>query len=288
MSTKSWRRRAPLTEPRAAPSAARRALAVLETADPAGKCAAARAAFAGLQLDGGFVDATGWVDPPARPSRPERPELRPPGEVPRRRLGSPAGRFALLHAIAHIELNAIDLAFDMALRFAGEIARLDLDAGAFVRDWFEVGAEEARHFAMLADRLHDLGGAYGDLPAHDGLWRAAARTADDVLARLAIAPLVLEARGLDVTPGMIARLEAAGDKESAGVLGVIFREEIDHVAKGAAWFERVAAARGQEPVAAFRRLVASRFDGELKPPFNDEARAAAGLPGVYYRPPRAP
>lgn len=204
--------------------------------------------------------------------------------MPRRRLSSAAGRVALLHAVAHIEFNAIDLAFDMAARFAPAIDAADLDADRFVADWIGVGADEARHFDLVCDRLKALGAAYGDLPAHGGLWEAADATADDALARLAVAPMVLEARGLDVTPDMIAKLKAVGDDESAGVLQVIYRDEIGHVATGRRWFDALCAARGSDPETTFKRLVRARFRGLLKPPFNTEARAAAGLPERYYAP----
>jgi len=161
-----------------------------------------------------------------RPARPGRPRLCPPRDMPRRRnFGTPAGRIALLHALAHIELNAIDLAWDIVARFAR-----DDTPHAFCDDWVHVAAEEAEHFALLADRLAALGAAYGELPAHDGLWEAAAATAHDLLARLAVVPLVLEARGLDVTPEMICRLERAGDAGSAAILRCIYEDEIGHVA----------------------------------------------------------
>jgi uncharacterized ferritin-like protein (DUF455 family) len=261
----------------------RAALAVLATAEPAAKAAAARDAAARWRA--GELDRPGpaSVEVPDRPARPARPELLPPGRVPRRRLGSASGRAALLHAVAHIEFNAIDLAFDMVARF-GAAADVADAAPDFVGDWIAVGDDEARHFVMVNERLTDLGAAYGDLPAHDGLWEAAAATADDVLARLAVAPLVLEARGLDVTPDMIRRLRAAGDDASADVLGVIYREEIGHVAAGRRWFEHVCAARGAEPAATFQALVRSRFRGELKAPFNEEARDAAGFAREFYAP----
>jgi len=216
--------------------------------------------------------------PPARPARPELPELRPPRDMKRRRAaGSREGRIALLHALAHIELNAIDLAWDMVARFGGGAM-----PAAFHDDWIDVAAEEAKHFALLAARLAALGASYGDLPAHDGLWEAAAATADDFLARLAVVPLVLEARGLDVTPAMIARLERAGDEESAQVLRTILADEIGHVAAGVRWFRWECARRGAEPEASYRAAVRSHFKGALKPPFNIEARGAAGLePGFY-------
>ncbi|MEL6212865.1 MAG: ferritin-like domain-containing protein [Pseudomonadota bacterium] len=220
---------------------------------------------------------------PAAPARPEAPALKRPGDMPRRRLSSRAGRVALLHAVAHIEFNAIDLAFDMAARFAPAISDAGLDAQRFIKDWFHVGADEARHFGMICTRLCDLGAVYGDLPAHNGLWEAARSTSGDALARLAIAPMVLEARGLDVTPGMIEKLKAAGDAQSASVLSVIYDEEIDHVATGARWFSALCAARGQAPQETFRNMVKTYFAGGLKPPFNDEARAQAGLNPAFYQ-----
>ncbi|MEO1013547.1 MAG: ferritin-like domain-containing protein [Pseudomonadota bacterium] len=258
------------------------AAAVLNAAEPQAKAAAAAAAMSALNDI--VIGEEDDFAPPDRPARPARPELAAPGEVPRRRLTSPKGRAALLHAIAHIELNAIDLAFDMAARFAGAVAAEGLDATAFVTDWFEVGADEARHFAMLERRMATLGVSYGDFPAHDGLWTAAEATRDDVLARLAIAPMVLEARGLDVTPAMIERLEAADDEESAAILKTIYVEEVDHVRKGARWFNSVCAARGLSVTDTFQRLVAERFAGKLKRPFNHNARLEAGLAQSLYEP----
>lgn len=257
------------------------AAAVLETADPADKTAAAEKADA-LRLASAPLGAP--VKAPDRPARPEKPDLVPPGAVPRRRLGSPEGRAALLHAIAHIEFNAIDLAFDMALRFTAAIEAAGLNGEAFAHDWIRVGGEEARHFRMIEARLGDLNCRYGDYPAHDGLWEAAETTAHDALARLAVAPLILEARGLDVTPDMIERLKAAGDSASAAPLEVIYREEVGHVACGKRWFDALCAARGLDPAPAFRRLRDECFRGQLKPPFNHEARAKAGLSQGFYEP----
>ena len=197
----------------------------------------------------------------------------------RRNFGSSAGRLALLHALAHIELNAIDLAWDIVARFAGA----DLPR-EFYADWVGVAAEEAEHFALLAQRLEALGSRYGALPAHDGLWEAAAATANDLLARLAVVPLVLEARGLDVTPEMRLRLERAGDAESAAILDRIYRDEIGHVAVGVRWFELLCRARGLDPAATYRDRVRCYFAGALKPPFNREARDRAGFPAAYYEP----
>ncbi len=155
---------------------------------------------------------------------------------------------------------------------------------AFFDDWVGVAAEEACHFELLAGRLADFGAAYGDLPAHDGLWEAAAATADDLLARLAVVPLVLEARGLDVTPEMAARLERAGDAQSTAILRRIYHDEIGHVAVGLRWFEYLCQARGLLPETVFHERVRRCFKGDLKPPFNREARAAAGFPARYYEP----
>ena len=200
--------------------------------------------------------------------------------MPRRRAGgSAAGRVALLHALAHIELNAIDLAWDIIARFASQGLPHE-----FYDDWVAVAAEEAKHHALVAARLAELGAAYGDLPAHDGLWEAAQETAHDLLARLAVVPLVLEARGLDVTPPMIARLARFGDVESAAVLQVIYDDEIGHVATGLRWFARLCAEHGSEPVATYQQLVRRHFRGALKPPFNRSGRDAAGLAERYYAP----
>ena len=200
--------------------------------------------------------------------------------MPRRRnFGSAAGRTALLHALAHIELNAIDLAWDIVARFvASGVPRVFFD------DWVGVAAEEARHFLLLSARLAALGISYGDLPAHDGLWEAAAATAGDLLARLAVVPLVLEARGLDVTPAMAARLERAGDPQSAAVLQMIYEQEIGHVAIGRRWFDFCCCAEGLIPAQVFHDRVNRFFNGELKPPFNRAAREAAGFPACYYEP----
>jgi len=252
------------------PSLVEGAVAVLLTAAPDTKALAAQA-LAAEWRSGGL--AVGRATPPDRPARPSRPELRPPRDMPKRRAtGSRENRIALLHALAHIELNAIDLAADMLARFAGpELPR------AFYDNWAQVAAEEAKHFRLLADRLEALGAAYGDLPAHDGLWEAASGTAHDLLARLAVVPLVLEARGLDVTPKMSADLARAGDGESAAVLHLIYEEEIGHVAIGRRWFDFECARRGLEARDTWRALVRRHFKGSLKPPFNDAARAAAGM-----------
>jgi uncharacterized ferritin-like protein (DUF455 family) len=251
-------------------------VAILATADPAAKAAASRALAAAWRES---AMALGQAAPPSRPARPERPLLRPPKEMAKRRaFGSRAGRIALLHALTHIELNAVDLAWDLVARFAGEGLPRD-----FFDDWVGIAAEEACHFELLAGRLAELGACYGDLPAHDGLWEAATATANDLLARLAVVPLVLEARGLDVTPEMAARLERVGDAESAKILHRIYRDEIGHVATGLRWFDRLCLGRGLDPEAVFQERV-RRFKGDLKQPFNHDARARAGFPRHYYEP----
>jgi uncharacterized ferritin-like protein (DUF455 family) len=224
--------------------------------------------------------AVGEAMAPSRPARLDRPSLFPPRDMKRRRnLGALPGRIALIHALAHIELNAIDLGWDIVARFSGS----DLPR-EFFDDWVGVAAEEAEHFALLRARLTELGSDYGALPAHDGLWEAASATAHDLLARLAIVPLVLEARGLDVSPEMIARLERAGDAASAAILRRIYADEIGHVAVGARWFDRLCRARGLDPAAVFHDRVRRYFGGALKPPFNREARDRAGLPAGFYAP----
>jgi uncharacterized ferritin-like protein (DUF455 family) len=215
---------------------------------------------------------------PGRPARADRPKLLPPNRMPRRgKGGNEANRIALLHALAHIEYVAIDLAFDLLGRFGAHFPR------AFADDWMRVAAEEAMHFAIIDRRLRALGSGYGALPAHDGLWEAAEATAHDPLARLAIVPMVLEARGLDITPQTIARLEAGRDRKSAKILGRILQDEVRHVAAGVRWFKWACATRGDSPADAWRALVATYFRGTLKPPFNDSARAAAGLTIDFYQ-----
>ncbi len=253
------------------------ALAVLGSAEPEDKVRLSRNAAAAWRA--GQLTLGDPLPVPRRPARPERPVLRRPGDMPKRRAAGGAGRIALLHALAHIELNAVDLAWDLIARFVAD--RMPRD---FADDWVRVADEEALHFSLLSRRLADLGAAYGDLPAHDGLWQAAEDTSHDLLARLAVVPLVLEARGLDVTPAMIAKLRKAGDRESAETLETIYQDEIGHVATGQRWFAFACARRGLEPAAAWGDMVRTHFKGALKPPFNTEGRDAAGLPEAYYRP----
>ncbi|MEN3145906.1 ferritin-like domain-containing protein [Neorhizobium sp. IRAMC:178] len=220
------------------------------------------------------------LDPPLpeRPGRPAKPELVPPKAVGKRSLHTVNGRIATLHAIAHIELNAVDLALDIVARFATEPV-----PNSFFDGWMQVAFEEAKHFRMVRARLNDMGADYGDMPAHDGLWQAAHSTRNDLTARLAVVPLILEARGLDVTPSLQAKMRETGDFESAAVLDVIYNDEKGHVAIGAKWFRFLCARERKDPAATFQQLVRANFRGSLKAPFNDIARAEAGLTPSFYR-----
>lgn len=248
---------------------------VLLTADPHAKVMAARAVARNWRL-GRLVHDFG-VEMPDRPARPDRPELLPPADMPKRgRGGSDRARIAMLHALAHIEFVAIDLAFDLVGRFGGAFEP------EFTDDWLRVGADEAMHFALLDRRLRQYGSFYGALPAHDGLWEAAQETAQDAMARLAIVPMVLEARALDITPQTITRFEQAGDFLSARMLGRIYLDEIRHVSAGTKWFNRAAKRKGVPPEKYYQILVSRHFRGSLKSPFNDSARRQAGLTREYY------
>ena len=204
------------------------------------------------------------------PGRPARPELVAPGLVKHRSMATLEGRAALLHALAHIEFNAVNLALDILWRFAGM-------PDAFYRDWLRVAREEAYHFDLLRQRLDTLGYAYGDFPTHNGLWDMAERTRGDLLARLALVPRTLEARGLDASPMIRNKLAGAGDADSAAIVDIILRDEIGHVAIGNHWFKLLCSQAGQEPVACYADL-AQRYDApRLRGPFNLEARRAAGF-----------
>ncbi len=251
------------------------ARAVLLAAEPREKIRAARSAARAWRRGG--LDHCFDVPMPDRPARPSRPDLLPASRMPKRgRAGSDRARIAMLHALAHIEFGAIDLAFDMAGRFGSAFPR------SFIDDWLSVGADEAMHFVLLDRRLRSLGACYGALPAHDGLWEAAETTCGDVLARLAVVPMVLEARGLDVTPATVARFEAAGDMRSAAVLHRIFHDEIRHVGVGTKWFRQACESQGFAPIPRWHSLIRTHFRGAIKPPFNDSARDEAGLSRDYY------
>lgn len=257
------------------PSLDEAARAVLLTADPHAKRRAARAFARAWRR--GEIDHRCAAAMPDQPAWPAAPQLLAPNQMPKRgKGGSERGRIALLHALAHIEFVAIDLAVDLVGRFGDQFPR------AFVDDWVAVAADEAMHFALLDRRLRTLGSHYGAFPAHAGLWEAAQVTADDALARLAIVPMVLEARGLDVTPTTVERFRAAGDEASARILSRIYRDEIRHVRAGTDWFGWLCDERGFNAVETWQSLVKSRFRGILKPPFNDSARHDAGLTQEYY------
>jgi len=214
---------------------------------------------------------------PYRPARPEKPELLPPNRMPKRgRGGSERGRIALWHSLAHIEFVAIDLALDMAGRFGAQRGR------DFVDDFLIVAADEAMHYAIIARHLARMGAAYGDLPAHDGLWQSAEATMHDVGARLAIVPMVLEARGLDVTPATLDRVRASGDEAGARILARILADEIRHVRYGSDHFAKVACESGDSADELWQMMVTRYFRGQVKPPFNDSARQSAGLSRKAY------
>lgn len=242
------------------------ALAVLLDTDADRKAARARAlptdALAGAALK---LDAPAGI-----PGRPARPELVPHQAVKQRSMHTREGRAALVHAIAHIELNAIDLALDACWRFA------DMP-DAFYRDWITVAREEALHFELLRDHLQALGFAYGDFPAHGALWEMADRTRDDVLARVALVPRTLEARGLDASPAVRAKLVACGDHSGAAIIDVLLRDEVGHVAIGNHWYRWLCSARGLEPIATYRELAERHRAPKPRGPFNITARRAAGF-----------
>lgn len=255
------------------------AYAALTTADPWAKAALSRKHAAAWFV--GTITEVGNTSPPDRPARPERPPLLLPRDMPKRRKGfTVEARIALLHALAHIELNAIDLAWDIVCRFPDEQM-----PRAFYDDWVQVADDEAKHFLLISDRLADLGARYGDLPAHDGLWQSSEVTAHDLAARLAVVPMVLEARGLDVTPGMIANMRKVDDHASAAMLKIIHDDEINHVGAGTRWFRFLCARRGwQEPLPTWQQLVRANFGGGLKRPFNTASRDKADFPADWYEP----
>ncbi len=229
-----------------------------------------------LQAENALSSGACDIDPDAcpvaidRPGRPARPELVSHNRLAGRGLGSEAGRAAFVHALAHIEFNAINLAWDAVCRFRG------MPVG-YYHDWVAIAYEEAQHFRLLAQRLAELDCDYGAFPAHDGLWEMAARTGHDPLVRMALVPRVLEARGLDVTPAMIKRLAAIGDSRTVEILERIYRDEIGHVEKGTHWYRYLCGMRGVEPAETFRRLLVEYNVDRPRPPLNDAAREQAGF-----------
>ena len=252
-----------------APSARRRALAILSLADPVLKAAQARALFTGLS--GFVIDSSEAIDAPAAlPGRPTLPCLVPAKDVPARSPFTLEGRAAMLHAVTHIEFNAVNLALDAVWRFNGMPT-------TYYRDWLRVASEEALHFTLLREHLLTLGFDYGGFDAHDGLWAMTQRTAHDCTARMALVPRTLEARGLDAAPPMQAKLGRAGDLRAVEILDVILRDEVGHVAIGNHWYRWLCARDGQDPVVLYPELAARYGAPRLRPPFNLPARRAAGF-----------
>lgn len=245
------------------------ALACLLINDPWQKAQSTQILYQQVQ-DAGSDICGGQLDVPDIPGRPEKPQLVAPRDLPRRRNNRESGHASLIHAITHIEFNAINLGLDAVARFA------DMPE-SFYADWLRVAFEEATHFEMLDNYLQQMGFKYGDFPAHDGLWEMALKTHHDPLTRMALVPRVLEARGLDVTPSMMDKLRASGDEEAVAILEIILREEIGHVAVGTRWFNYLCEQRDLDPLETFRDLLETYFNGEIRGPFHHEARQQAGF-----------
>lgn len=256
------------------------AVEVLNCADGRAKTALSHAHAARwfAARENGALDI-GHAAPPDHPARPEKPAQLSPRDVPKRRPGSEKGRIALLHAVAHIELNAVDLHWDIIARFS----HIKMPLG-FYDDWVKAADEESKHFNLICDCLEALGSHYGAMAAHAGMWRAAEDTADDFMGRLAVVPMVLEARGLDVTPNMIEVFKRAKLPDVVHALEVIYGEEVGHVAYGSKWFHFLCGRHEHDPKETFHRLVRKYFHSPLRPPFNEEKRAEAGLPPDFYWP----
>ena len=257
------------------------AVEVLTTADGRAKTALSHqhAATWAAAREAGTPLEIGRATPPSRPARPEHPQLLSPRDVPRRKPGSPQGRIALLHAVAHIELNAVDLHWDIIARFADEPMPI-----GYYDDWVKAADEESKHFNLICDCLEAMDSHYGALPAHAGMWQAAEDTAEDFMGRLAVVPMVLEARGLDVTPGMIKVFKQAKEHKTIEALEIIYAEEVGHVAYGSKWFHFLCGRNNLDPKDVFHKLVRRYFHSSLKPPFNEEKRAEAGIPPDFYWP----
>ena len=247
-----------------------RAYECLREADPVTKCRLTGELDQALQDNELSLDTYSLPEAPLEPGRPTQPRLVPPRDLPRRRLSSDHGRASLLHALAHIEFNAVNLAWDAVVRFRGLPAR-------YYWDWSAVAGEEAQHFCLLRERLHDLGYAYGDFAAHNGLWQMAMQTRHNPLHRMALVPRVLEARGLDVTPDMIQRFEAVQDQASAEVLRIILRDEIGHVRVGTRWYHYLCEQGHLDPDKTFLELIQQYMRGSVRGPFNRSARRNAGF-----------
>lgn len=261
------------------------ALDILTTADANDKAHKTRVYVTQWQT-GQIIELGKIGNIPSRPARPEKPELFRPWNMPKRKkANSERSKINLLHALSHIELNAIDLAWDIIARFSfyhgAETFSLPI---TFYEDWLKVADDEAKHFLMLTDRLDDFDSAYGDLPAHDGLWDSAEKTAHDFAARLAVVPMVLEARGLDVTPDMITLMKSQGDEKTAQMLQIIHDDEVTHVRAGTVWFKKYCDYYGHDQESYFQALVRQYFNADLKKPFNHPSRENAGMVRDWYEP----
>lgn len=239
-------------------------------ADIAAKLAVVEALQREWQTDAFTLETSCSVEPIDEPGRPARPVLVSPLATERRGVHTAEGRAVLIHALAHIEFNAINLALDAVYRFRG----LPRD---YYSDWLQVASEEAHHFSLLRTHLQTLGHDYGAFSAHDGLWQMAVKTAHDPLVRMALVPRVLEARGLDASPVIIKKLAGAGDARAVEILEIIQRDEIGHVRIGTRWYTYFCAQRGLDPLATFRSLLHDFDAPRIRPPFAVEARHAAGF-----------
>jgi uncharacterized ferritin-like protein (DUF455 family) len=254
------------------------ALHILLISDPQAKAEAARALYANWQAGHLDLSDAQLAEPislshdqsAAMPGRPARPLLVSATKVPTRSPFTPEGRVALIHAICHIEFNAINLALDAAWRFAGMPPE-------FYADWLRVAAEEALHFTLLREHLLSLGADYGDFEAHDGLWNMCDKTRDDILARMALVPRTLEARGLDATPLIQDKLTRAGDHRAVEILDIILHDEIGHVSVGNRWFHHLCGQRALDAISLYPQLVKQYDAPRMRPPFNEAARKAAGF-----------
>ena len=244
--------------------------ACIQACDPQSKCLLTHQLVEDWNASTVLIDRALEPEPIGEAGRPAQPELVSPRQVTRRSVNSEQGRIILAHALAHIEFNAINLALDAAYRFR------DLPR-QYYSDWLRVAAEEAYHFTLLRQYLIDRGHDYGDYPAHNGLWEMAQKTAHDVMVRMALVPRVLEARGLDVTPGLIIKLKQADDKEFVSHLEIIHRDEIGHVAIGSHWFKYVCEERGLDARNTFKQLIQDYMQGNLRGPFDAAARIQAGF-----------
>ena len=247
----------------------REALACLLINDPEQKVKQTQQLYQFCQ-SGNISITNQQLDVPAVPGRPAKPELVAPRDLPRRRNNQQTGHATLIHAITHIEFNAINLGWDAVCRFTDMPEQ-------FYLDWARVAYEESHHFQLLRQHLQTMGFDYGEFPAHDGLWEMAQKTHHDALTRMALVPRVLEARGLDVTPAMMSKLEKSGDHQAVEILQLILREEIGHVSIGTRWFNYLCEQRGKDPLLTFRDLLDTYFTGELRGPFHTKARKQAGF-----------